>query len=99
MEQPSAIFKPKLEKITKSDISGKGIFLYFRNRKSQENSLYFKKRNFLKFQETELSYIFLRFFLYFGKEIFRTLAYLDLEAYSEPESYLEHCQTSTMERL
>ena len=32
-------------------------------------------------------------FLYFRKGIFRTLAYL------EPETYSEHCQTSTMERV
>ena len=32
-------------------------------------------------------------FLYFGKGTFRTVAYLELEAYSE------HCQTSTMERF
>ena len=38
-----------------------------------------------------------RTFLYFGKGIFRTLAYLEPEAYAEPEAYLEHCQTSTME--
>ena len=45
----------------------------------------------------ELSYIFFKkFFLYFGKGIFRTLACLELEAYSESETYSEHCQTSTM---
>ena len=31
--------------------------------------------------------------------MFRTLAYLELEAYSEPEAYSEHPQTSTMERF
>ena len=45
----------------------------------------------------ELSYIFLKkFFLYFGKGIFRTLACLELEVYSECETYSEHCETSTM---
>ena len=33
-------------------------------------------------------------FLYFRKGKFRTLAYLELEEYSELESYSEHCQTS-----
>ena len=40
-----------------------------------------------------------RTFLYFGKGIFRTLKYLELEVYSEPEAYSEHCQASTMERF
>ena len=31
-------------------------------------------------------------FLYFGKGILRTLTYLELEAYSEPETLSEHCQ-------
>ena len=31
-------------------------------------------------------------FLYFGKGILRTLTYLELEAYSEPEALSEHCQ-------
>ena len=41
-------------------------------------------------------------FLYFGKGIFRTLTYLELEAYSElwyiqnPRHMAEHCQTPTM---
>ena len=39
----------------------------------------------ISFQETELSYISgSKTFLYFGKGIFRILAYLELEAYSEP---------------
>ena len=66
--------------------------------------LFFSKKPVLKkflifsnFQEMELSYIFFKkFFLYFGKGIFRTLACLELEAYSESETYSEHCQTSTM---
>ena len=42
----------------------------------------------------ELSYIFLlKVFLYFEKGIFRTLVY------SEPDTYSEHCQTSTIERF
>ena len=50
----------------------------FRNRKPRE-------KKFLIFQETELSYISGNgTFLYFGKDIFRTPAYLELEAYSEP---------------
>ena len=33
------------------------LFLYFGKPKTENNSLYFRKRNFLIFQETELSYI------------------------------------------
>ena len=39
------------------------------------------------------------FFLYFGKGIFRTLVYLELEVYSKPEAYSEHSQTYTMARF
>ena len=46
--------------------------------------LYFRKRNFFIHQELELSYISRNgTFLYFGEGIPRTLAYLELEAYSE----------------
>ena len=55
--------------------------------------IFSQKKVFLIFQETELSYIsgnrtFLyffkkRFLLYVGKGIFRTPAYIELEAYSE----------------
>ena len=44
-------------------------------------------------------------FLYRGIAIFRTLVYLELEAYSKPlvylksKAYSEHCQTSTMKRF
>ena len=58
-----------------------------------EKSLYFRRGNFLIFQETKLSYISgdgttslyfrKRNISYFGKGKFRTLAYLELEAYSE----------------
>ena len=42
-------------------------------------------RNFSNFHETELSYIFLqKSFLYLERNIFKTLAYLEVEAYSEP---------------
>ena len=54
--------------------------------------LIFRKRNFLIFSSK-------KFFLYFGKGIFRTLAYLQLKAYLEPEVNSEHCQTSTMEHF
>ena len=54
-------------------ISGDGILSYFR------------KRNFLIIPETELSYTAGNgSFLYFGKGIFKTIACLELEAYSEP---------------
>ena len=53
------------------------------------------------FRKRELSCFFLKkkFFLYFGKGIFRTLPYLEVKAYLEPEVNSEHCQTSTMERF
>ena len=50
------------------------------------------KKSFSNFQETELSYVL-------GKGISRTVAYLELEAYSEPEVYSEHYQTHTLERF
>ena len=54
---------------------------------------YFLEKSFSNFQGTELSYIFFKkVFLYFGKGIFRILTYLELEAYSKPEAYSEHCQ-------
>ena len=31
--------------------------------------------------------------------MFRTLIYLELEAYSKPEAHSEHCQISMMERF
>ena len=108
-------FQSKLEKIKKilsekiSYTSGKWKFptlilknfLYFVKRKPRKKSLYFRKRNFLIFQETKLFYIS-------GKvnseswynqnpdisrtrSIFRTLVYL------QPETYSDHCETSTME--
>ena len=43
-------------------------FLYFRKRKPRKNALYFRKMNLL----------------YRGIGIFRTLVYLELEAYSKP---------------
>ena len=71
-----------------------------------KKSLYFRKRNFLIFQETELSYTSgKRTFLYFGKGIFitrgifRTTSIFRTMAYLEPEAYSEHCQTSMMERF
>ena len=35
----------------------------------------------------------------FGNNMFRTLVYLELEAYSEPKAYSELCQTSVMEHF
>ena len=37
------------------------LFLYFGKRKPEKNSLYFRKRNFLKFQEPEILKNFLNF--------------------------------------
>ena len=51
----------------------------------QKKFLHLKKQNFLILQETKLSYTSGNAtFLYFWKGIFRTLANLELEAYSEP---------------
>ena len=49
----------------------------------------FSQKNFSNFQETE--------FFIFRESIFKTLVYLELERYSEPKTYWEHCQMSTME--
>ena len=51
------------------------LFLYFRKRKPRRKSFKYKKTFYISGKET---------FLYFEKGIFRTLAYLELEAYSEP---------------
>ena len=51
--------------------------------------LLFSQKNPLIFKERN----FLIFSLYFGKGIFRILVY------SEPDTYSEHSQTSTMERF
>ena len=61
--------------------------LYFRKWIPSKNLLYFLKRKlFLYFRNLEkIMYISGNgTFLYFGKGIFRTLAYLELEAYFEP---------------
>ena len=56
--------------------SQKKAFRIFRERETP--------KKFVIFQETELSYISgNETFLYFGKGIFRTLRYLELEPYSE----------------
>ena len=70
-------------------------FSYFRKQKPEKFLIFSQKKAFLIFQETELSYISgktiqnpdtFRF-----RSIFRTLVYL------EPEAYSEHCQISAME--
>ena len=66
-------------------ISQKKAVLIFQEIETLKKYLYFRKGNFLIFQETELSYAFGNgTFLYFGRGISGTLAYLVLEAYSEP---------------
>ena len=52
-----------------------------------ETFLYFRKRNFLIFQESYIQ----------NPSIIRTRSIFRTLAYSEPEGYSEHCQTSTME--
>ena len=60
-------------------------FPLFQEMETPKKSLYFRKWIFLILQETELSYTSGNgTVLYFGKGIFRTLTYLELEAYSEP---------------
>ena len=64
-------------------------FLYFKNRKPRKNFLYFHKRKlFLYFRKRKprknVVYFRKMNFLYRGIGIFRTLAYLELEAYSKP---------------
>ena len=61
---------------------------------------------FSNFQETELSYIFLRKVFPIFREmhiqnpgIFKTRSIFGTLVYSEPETYSEHCQISTMERF
>ena len=59
-------------------------FLIFQETEAPKKSLYFRKWNFFIFQETKLFYTSGNgTFLYFGKGIFKTLAYLEVEAFSE----------------
>ena len=71
-------------------------FLIFFSKKSALKSfLYFLKKtpNFLKAKIPKKSLYFskrnLLILAYFGKGVFRTLAYLELEAYLEPKVFLE----------
>ena len=50
-----------------SSISGNGTFLYFRKRKTPQNSLYFRKRNFLLYQEDHPKPQKLKFLMFFQK--------------------------------
>ena len=60
-------------------------FFIFQEKEHSHASENRNPKKFLTFQETEFSYISRKgTFLYFGKGIFRTLTYLELEAYSEP---------------
>ena len=62
------------------------FFSFFLKKPALKNFIIFsQKKNSLYFQESKLSYIFFKkFFLYFGKGIFRTLVHLELGAYLEP---------------
>ena len=73
-------------------------FLILQEAKPPKNFLYFLEKSFSYISENgnheKIIYISGNgTFLYFRKGIFRTLAY------SKPETYSEHCQTSTMERF
>ena len=68
-----------------SKLFPKKIIFFLKKTCSEKVSYIFSKKKKKNFQETELCYIFLKFFfLCFEKSIFRTLAYLKLEGYSEP---------------
>ena len=71
------------------------------NSKITKFLIFSQKKAVLIFQEAEtqkILYVSVNgTFLCFRKGIFRTLAYLELEAYSEPKQYSVHCQTATME--
>ena len=55
------------------------LFLYFRKPKLRKKILIFKRKSFLCFEKQKLKKT-----LYFGNGISRTLAYLELEASSQP---------------
>ena len=83
-------------------------FLYFRKRKPFKNFLYFLKRKlFLYFRNREKALYISgnKTFLHFGERyiqntsMFRTRSIFKTIAYVELEAYLEHCQTFTMECL
>ena len=81
MELPSALFSHSTQ-----NFSRKKFPIFFPKKISLKKFLIFSQNFFSNFQETELLYIFLILFLYFGKVIFITSACLELEAYSEPWS-------------
>ena len=74
-----------------SNISGKGTFQPKLEKISYTSGngtlLYFRKRSFLIFCEKYIQ----------NPDIFRTRCIFKTLVYLEPEAYLEHCQTSTME--
>ena len=84
--------------------------MFFPKKPALKKFLYFLKKSFSNFQETEFSYISGKIYsepwyiqnpgIFRTRSIFRTLVYLELEAYSEPW-YIQNsrCQTSTMEHL
>ena len=66
------------------NFSRKKCLIFFLEKTCSEKVSYiFRKHNFLIFSLKEC-------FLYFGKVIFRTLTYLELEAYSEPAANLKN---------
>ena len=63
----------------------------------RKNFLHSPEKAFFDFQETELFYIFFKkFFLHFGKGIFRTRSIFRNVVYLQLKAYLEDFQTSTM---
>ena len=91
LEMKPCTFQPKIKKL-KTSTSRK--FLILQETKNPKKILIFsQKKLFLFFGKRKVFHISRNgIFLCFGKEIFRSLAYLELEVYSE------HCQASTMER-
>ena len=101
MQLPSALFGLSPQKY-----SLKIFLIFFLKKPALKKFLIFPQKNFSKFQETELSYIFLKkVFLIFRErsiqnpDIFRTKSILTTLLYSEPEAYSKYCQKSTMERF
>ena len=94
MQQPSALCG-----LSPEDFSLKYfLYFFFKKNRSGKVSYIFSKKTFPIYRKRNFLIISSKkFFLYFRKGIFRTLVYLQLEAYLEPYAYSEHCQKSMMD--
>ena len=92
MQLPSALFGLSLQ-----SFSLKPFFYFFLKKPAEKVSYIFSKKAFLIFRKRNFLIFRERYIRYHGR--FRTRSIFRTLAYSEPEAYSDHCQTSTMERF